>query len=113
MTDPAKQAKTNQYVTIGMSVVLIFGAASAVMVTASEYDPSTLVWMHLGIDLLMTILLPVMLYQVASAEDAAGLRTVALVVGGIGLLAGLVKLAARFSSDHGWWTGHFSYSIGG
>ena len=43
----------------------------------------------------------------------AGLKTVALILGGLGLLGGLTKLAARFSSDHGWWTGHFSYSIGG
>jgi chloramphenicol 3-O-phosphotransferase len=102
MADPAKQIRTNQFVTIGMGVVLIFGAVSAVTVTASEYDPSSLVWMHLGIDLLMTVLLPVMLYQVAGAEDAGGLKTVALVLGGVGLLAGLVKLAARFSRDHGW-----------
>ncbi len=113
MTDPAKQMKTNQYVAIAMSVVLLFGAISAVTVTASEYDPSTLVWMHLGIDLLMTVLLPVLLVQVARGAEPGGLKTAALVVGALGVLAGLVKLAARFSSDHGWWTGHFNYSIGG
>ena len=113
MADLEKQAKTNHYVAIGMGIVLLFGAFSAVTVTADEYDPSTIVWMNLGIDLLMTILLPIMLVQIAKGPDPAGLKTVALILGGLGLLGGLTKLAARFSSDHGWWTGHFSYSIGG
>jgi hypothetical protein len=112
MTPAEKQAKTNQTVVLLMSAVLLFGAFRAVMVTADEYDPSTIVWMNFGIDLLMTILLPVLLVQVAKNAPESGLKTAALVLGGIGVLAGLVKLAARFSSDHGWWTGHFSYSIG-
>lgn len=111
MTDPARQAQTNQYILLGMSAVLIFGAFNAVMVTADEYDPSTLVWMNLGLDLALTGLLPVMLWQVAKSAPAGGLKTAAMLVGIAGLIAGLVKLAARFSSDHGWWTGHFSYAF--
>ncbi|CAN1492007.1 hypothetical protein MCELHM10_00233 [Paracoccaceae bacterium] len=111
MADPAKQMKTNQTVVIFMSVVLLFGAVNAVMITADEYDPSTLVWMHLGLDAVMTVLLLVLLVQVGKAAAPGGLKTLALVVGAAGFVAGLVKLAARFSSDHGWWTGHFSYAF--
>jgi hypothetical protein len=111
MADPVKQAQTNQYVVLFMGVVLLFGAFNAVMITASEYDPQTLVFMHLGIDALMTVLLPILLVQVGREAPPSGLKTAAMVLGTVGVVAGLVKLAARFSSDHGWWTGHFSYSI--
>lgn len=108
--DP-RQMKTNQYVVLFMSAVLIFGAVNAVTVTADEYDPATLVWMNLGLDLVMTALLAVLLTAVARAAEPGGLKSAALGLGALGLIAGLVKLAARFSSDHGWWTGHFSYAL--
>ena len=111
MTDPAKQMKTNQYVVIAMSLVLVLGAFNAVMITADEYDPETLVWMHLGLDAAMTGLLVILLVGVGKGADASGLKTAAMLIGVAGLIAGLIKLTARFSSDHGWWTGHFSYSI--
>ncbi|WP_395543345.1 hypothetical protein [Neotabrizicola sp. sgz301269] len=104
-------AKQPLYIVIFMSVVLIFGAASAVVVTADEYDPASLVYLELGLDLAMTICLAVLLMQVLKSASEGGLRSAALVLGPLGLLAGLVKLAARFSSDAGWWTGHFSYAL--
>jgi hypothetical protein len=110
-TDPAKQMKTDQYVVVGMSVVLLFGAFSTVMVTADEYDPATLVWMYLGIDVLMTVLLPILLVQIAKGAEPSGLKTRAVGAGVAGLVAGLVKRAARFSSGHGWWTGHLTYTL--
>jgi hypothetical protein len=113
MADPVKQMQTNQYVVIVMAVVLLFGAVQAVAVTAREYDPGTIVWMNLGLDLVMTVLLPVLLVQIARGAEPGGLKTAALALGAVGVLAGLVKLAARFSGDHGWWTGHFRYGIGG
>jgi hypothetical protein len=111
MTDPAKQMKTNQYVVIFMSVVLLFGAVSAVMITAEEYDPEVLVWMHLGIDLLMTALLPVLMTGVARSSEPSGLKTIAMLIGVVGFLSGLVKLGARFFSEAGWWTGHYTYAF--
>ena len=111
MADPAKQAKTNAYVVIGMSIVLLFGAFNAIMITAQEYDPETLVWMNLGLDVLITALLGVILTQVARLNEPGGLKAAALVLGPLGLIAGLTKLAPRFSSDHGWRTGHFSYAL--
>lgn len=111
MADSAKQMKTNQYVVMGMSAVLIFGAITAVTVTADEYDPETLVWMHLAIDSSMTAILPVLLVQVVRGAEPGGLKIGAILLGIAGVAAGLVKLAARFSSDAGWWTGHFSYAF--
>lgn len=111
MADPAQQMKTNTYVVIFMSLVLLFGAANAVMITADEYDPEILVWMYLVLDVLMTALLPVLMWQVGKGAAPGGLKTVAMLLGVVGLLAGLVKLAARFSSEAGWWTGHFNYAF--
>jgi uncharacterized membrane protein YgdD (TMEM256/DUF423 family) len=111
MPDPTQQMKTNQYVIIGMSLVLLFGAFNAVMITANEYDPETLVWMNLGLDVAMTGLLVVLLVGVGRGAEASGLKTAAMLLGIVGLVSGLVKLAARFSSDAGWWTGHFSYAF--
>ena len=113
MTDPAKQMKTNQYVMIFMGAVLVFGALSAVMITANEYGPATLVWLYLGLDALMTVLMLVLLVQVGKGAEASGLKTLAMGVGVVGVVAGLVKLGARFSSEDGWWTGHYSYALGG
>ncbi len=111
MADPEKQMKTNQFAVIFMSVVLVFGAFNAVMITADEYDPATLVWMYLGLDVVITALLLVLLVQVGKNAEPGGLKTLALILGAVGFVAGLVKLAARFSSDHGWWTGHFNYAL--
>lgn len=111
MADPAQQAKTNSYVVLAMSAVLLFGAFNAVMVTANEYDPSTIVWMNLGLDLGMTVLLPILLVQVGKRAAPSGLKTAAMLLGVVGVLAGLVKLGARFSGDAGWWTGHYSYAL--
>lgn len=112
MTDPAKQMKYNQYVVIFMSAVLLFGAFNAVMVTADEYDPGFYVWFKVAIDAAMTGLLVALLVVILRRADSGGLKVLALLAGLVGLAAGLVKLAARFSSDHGWWTGHFNYALG-
>jgi hypothetical protein len=111
MADPVKQAQSNQYVVLFMGLVLLFGAFNAVMVTADEYGPASLVWLYLGLDALMTVLLPFLMVQVAKSAPPSGLKVAAMLLGVAGILAGLVKLAARFSSDHGWWTGHFTYAL--
>jgi hypothetical protein len=111
MADPVKQAQSNLYVVLFMGIVLVFGAFNAVMITADEYGPASLVWLYLGLDALMTVLLPILMVQVAKSAPPSGLKTAAMLVGVAGVIAGLVKLAARFSSDHGWWTGHFTYAL--
>jgi len=110
MVDP-KQAKSNLYVAGFMSIVLILGALYAVFVTASEYDPETLIWMYLLIDAAMTGLLVILLVRVMRAEFGGGLKALVLILGPLGVIGGLIKLGARFSSDHGWWTGHYSYAF--
>jgi uncharacterized membrane protein YgdD (TMEM256/DUF423 family) len=94
MADPAKQMKANQYVTIFMGAVLLFGAFGAVMITADEYDPATLVWMHIGLDAIMTSVIAVLLVQIGKGAETSGLKILAMVLGVAGLIAGLVKLAA-------------------
>jgi hypothetical protein len=110
---PDSRAKSNMLVLIGMSAVLLFGAFQAVMVTANEYDPATLVWMNIGLDAALTLLSVIMLGAVASSAPSGGLKTLAMIVGVVGIIAGLVKLGVRFTGDAGWWTGHYSYTIGG
>lgn len=109
--DPAKQMKTNQYVILFMAAVLLFGALNAVFVTADEYGPSATVWLGLGIDALMTVCAVALMIQISSGAPPSGLKTAAMAAGVVALICGLVKLAARFSSDHGWWTGHFNYAL--
>lgn len=112
MSNP-KQMKQNQYVVLFLSAVLLFGAFNAVMVTADEYDPATIVWMNFGLDLAMLACLVALLTITSRGAEPGGLKTAALGLGALGVIAALVKLFARFSSDHGWWTGHFNYAIGG
>ena len=113
MADPAKQMKQNQYAVIFMSAVLLFGAFNAVMVTADEYDPEGYVWFNVALDAVMTGLTVILLAAIARGADSGGLKGAAILCGLVGLAAGLVKLGIRFSSDHGWWTGHLNYAIGG
>jgi hypothetical protein len=108
---PESRAKSNMYVLIAMCAVLLFGAFQAVMVTANEYDPSTIVWMNVGLDALLTLMAVILLLAVASGAPAGGLKTLAMIAGVVAILAGLTKLGARFTGDDGWWTGHYSYSI--
>lgn len=105
-------AKQNAWVLIFMSAVLVFGAAQAIFVTAQEYDPAALVWMHFGLDVAMTLLSVILLIVVARSSGQTGLRGLAILAGILGIVAGAIKIAARFTSDHGWWTGHFNYGLG-
>jgi hypothetical protein len=111
MADPAKQMKTNQIVACFMGAVLIFGAFNAVMVTADEYDPAGYVWFNIALDAAMTGLMVILLVSILNGAPSSGLKAAALLLGAFGVLAGLVKLGARLSSDAGWWTGHYNYAI--
>ena len=111
MADPANQMKVNQYVIYGMSAVLIFGALNAVLVTAGEYEPAAYVWFKIALDAVMTGLLLILLVAVVNGAPSGGLKATALLLGPVGLVAGLVKLGARLSGDAGWWTGHYSYAL--
>jgi hypothetical protein len=110
---PESRARSNMLVLIAMCAVLLFGAFQAVMVTADEYDPSSLVWMNIGLDSLLVLMSGILLSAVASGAPAGGLKTLSMIAGVVGIIAGLIKLGARFTGDDGWWTGHYSYAIGG
>lgn len=103
----------NRYVVLFISAVLMFGAFNAVMITGDEYDPEMLVWMNLGLDIAMTICLVALLSIVLTRAPRDGLTGLSVLVGLAGLAAGIVKIGVRFTSDHGWWTGHYTYALGG
>lgn len=105
-------AKQNAWVLICMAAVLAFGAAQAIFVTAQEYDPAILVWMHFGLDVAMTLLSVILLIVLARSSGQEGPRGLAILAGLVGIVAGAIRIAARFTSDHGWWTGHFNYRLG-
>ncbi len=113
MADPTKQMKQNQYVVMFMAAVLLFGAFNAVMVTADEYEPAGYVWFKVALDAAMTALTVILLATILRGAESGGLKVAAVLIGVVGLAAGLVKLGVRFTSDHGWWTGHLNYAIGG
>jgi hypothetical protein len=110
---PESRARSNMIVLIAMGAVQLFGAFQAVMVTASEYDPATIVWMNIGLDSLLTLMSAILLMAVLGSAPSGGLKALAVLAGALGIVAGLVKLGARFAGDDGWWTGHYSYAIGG
>ncbi|MGL4319584.1 MAG: hypothetical protein ACRCS3_01850 [Paracoccaceae bacterium] len=110
---PESRAKSNMIVLIAMGAVQLFGAFQAVMVTANEYDPSTIVWMNIGLDSLLTLMSGILLMAVLGNTPSGGLKPLAVVAGIVGVVAGLVKLGPRFMGDDGWWTGHYSYALGG
>ncbi len=116
MSDPRqtgqKQTKQNLYVAIFMAAVLVFGAANAVFITANEYDPMGMVLLDLVLDAGMTVLSAILLVRNISLPEQDGLKTAAVLAGVIGIAAGAIKLGARLVGDHGWWTGHYSYSLG-
>jgi hypothetical protein len=69
--------------------------------------------MNIGLDSLLTLMSGILLLAVFSNAPSGGLRALAIIAGFIGVIAGLIKLGARFAGDAGWWTGHYSYAIGG
>ena len=106
MTDP-DIAKREQTVAFFAAIVLAFGATRAVFVSASEYDPEALLWLWLAIDVAMTALCGIFLFDLQKGPPGTR-RKLALIAAALGLVAGLIKIGVRFSSDHGWWTGHLT-----
>jgi hypothetical protein len=98
--------KQNTWVILGMAVVLIWGFVTAVTIPAGEYPPSGYAIFTMVLDAAMTLILTVLLVA-ESRNTGSGLRAVAMVVGPLGVLAGAAQVIIRFTSDHGWWTGHY------
>jgi hypothetical protein len=102
----AGSSKQNRYVMLGMAVVLIFGAVTALFQPAGEFPPTAYAIFSMCLDGLMTVLLGVLL--VAERGGApGGLKTAAMLAGVLGVMAGAVQVLIRFTSDHAWWTGNY------
>lgn len=101
-----KASNQNTIVVLVMAVVLFGGAVIAVMSHAGEFPPSPYHLVTMGLDGLMTIILAVLVATLGSSPEGA-MRTVAGIIGPIGIVAGVVKVGIRFTSDHAWWTGNY------
>lgn len=102
----AKQSRQNSGVTLFMAVVLIGGAAIAMIVPAGEFPMPPYHLFEMGLDAVMTAILVILVATLGAAPEG-GLRTMAAVIGPLGVIAGVVKVGIRFTSDHAWWTGNY------
>jgi hypothetical protein len=106
MMATANRGKQNRLVILLMAAVLGFGLFTAVTIPAGEFPPSAYAIFNIILDAVMTLLLSVLLLAERKTE-ASVVKTVAMLVGGAGVLAGLAQVLIRFTSDHAWWTGHY------
>jgi hypothetical protein len=91
-------------VAIGAWLIFVFWLAATS--PAGEYPPAGYVWFTIALDALLPLILSILVLR-AGTYPAGLPRALAVVVGGAGVLAGIGKLAIRFTSDHGWWTGNY------
>jgi predicted phage tail protein len=89
-----------------ITLYLLWHTFQALFVPAGEYGSRGLVWVEILLTLAMTIVLPVQLAK-NSGKPTTGLSLVLAVLGPVAVVGGVLQLIARFTSNHGWWTGHF------
>jgi hypothetical protein len=106
MDDP-QAAKPFRFYIIILSLLQIYGAAQAIYAGHGEFQSSSMVWISLGFDIATTVILFPLLIKIYDEVEPTTARTAALVLGPVGIICGLIQIAARLSSHHGWWTGHF------
>ncbi len=104
-------AKQYLYLSLMIGALLIWGAATAILIPAGEYPMPPAHYLDMGLDAALTILLAVSLVRFVPPAPDSGLKTAATLIGWAGVLGGLIQLAARFTSNHGWWTGHFGAPV--
>ena len=102
----AGSPKQNLIIACFMAVVLIWGFHTGIMVPAGEFPPRSYQMMEIGLDLAMTVLLVILLVSLRSSAGGVP-KVAAIVLGAVGVAAGIGKLAIRFTSDHAWWTGNY------
>ncbi len=98
--------RQTQLVMLFMGAFLIFGAVMATIMPADEFPPYAYAVFNIALDAVMTVLLVILLVGTLSAPSG-GLKPLAFGVGVLGILAGAVQVAIRFTSDHAWWTGNY------
>jgi multidrug transporter EmrE-like cation transporter len=99
-------SKQNRIVMIFMAVVLVFGLVTALIEPAGEFPPQAYAIFNMALDALITLLLAVLFFA-ERASAPGGMKTVALLAGVVGVVAGLGQVLIRFTSDHAWWTGQY------
>jgi hypothetical protein len=95
------------WIIVVMGAFMIWGGLRAVTVPAGEYPMPPMHLISMGLDLSMTLLMPVLLIRQLPEVPPGGLKTAGTLVGWSAVMAGLIHLGARFSGNHGWWTGHY------
>ena len=100
--------KTNYYAAVLCGLALLWGAYSAVMLPGGEYPMPPAHYLEMALDLGLTIVITALTLINLRAAPDTNLRSVAIIIGFIGVAAGLIQLGIRLHSDHGWWTGHLN-----
>jgi hypothetical protein len=101
-------SKSNYYAALFGGAVLLWGAYSALILPGGEYPMPPMHFLEMAFDLGLTIAIAGLTFLNLRPASDTNLRSVAILVGCAGVIAGLVQLGIRFHSDHGWWTGHFN-----
>jgi hypothetical protein len=89
-----------------MCAVLFWGAYQALFIPAGEFPPAGVVWLDLGLDAGVTLAL-VALFAMGAAGATGPLKSALTVLAPLAIVAGLLQIGVRFTSDHAWWTGHY------
>lgn len=106
-----QQAKTNGIVALVAGLLQIVTTIQAVFVTASEYGPSSAVWLGFGLDALMMVAFAAIFLQFLKTPEGIPWRSVGLPMAGLAAVLSFVQVAIRFTSEHAWWTGHLNYAL--
>lgn len=99
-------SKQNRLVMIAMGAFLVFGAVLALTQPAGEFPPTAYAIFNIALDAVMVLLMAILIFANLRSPPG-GLKAVATGIGVIGLIAGLVQVGIRFTSDHAWWTGNY------
>jgi hypothetical protein len=108
----ARAITSNYRILLIASAILVLTALWRVLVPAHEYGSSASVMLSLGVDLLLLVSVFLLRRQLAAAMPPDDPRRGTMqLFAWPAVAAGLVVLLIRFTSDHGWWTGHLRYTL--
>jgi mannitol-specific phosphotransferase system IIBC component len=105
--EQSSRSRQNTLVIFLMAAVLVWGCITAVTIPAGEFPPSPYHLFMMGLDAVMTLLLATLVMAERGVPGSAR-KSAAMLLGGIGVLAGVAQVLIRFTSDHAWWTGHYA-----